>query len=171
VVGQRLLTDHYPAGESRPVQVVADASAAAAVAASLSTVAGVAQVRRAEPSADRRLVKIEAVLTDPPGSAAAAATVDRVRDAMHAVPETHALVGGSPAGTVDQDRAQAHDRRVVIPLVLGVVFIGLILLLRALVAPLLLIATVVLSASPPWARAGCCSPTCSSSPHSMSRWH
>ncbi|MYS81334.1 MMPL family transporter [Embleya scabrispora] len=42
-------------------------------------------------------------------------------------------------------RAQAHDRRTVIPLVIGVVFLILVLLLRALVAPLLLMATVLLS--------------------------
>ena len=145
VIGQGLLADHYPAGQSRPIQVVADAPAAAAVTASLGQVPGVAEVRPAEPSTDGRLVKVAAVLTDPAGSVAAAATVDRVRDVMHTVPGAHALVGGSPAGTVDQDRAQAHDRRVVIPLVLAVVFLVLLLLLRSLVAPLLLIATVVLS--------------------------
>ena len=145
VIGQGLLADHYPAGQSRPIQVVADVPAAAAVTASLGHVLGVAEVRPAEPSTDGRLVKVAAVLTDPAGSAAAAATVDRVRDVMHTVPGAHALVGGSPAGTVDQDRAQAHDRRVVIPLVLAVVFLVLLLLLRSLVAPLLLIATVVLS--------------------------
>jgi putative drug exporter of the RND superfamily len=145
VIGQRLLADHYPAGQSRPIQVVADAPTAAAITASLRQVPGVAQVPPAEPSIDGRLVKVAAVLTDPAGGAAAAATVDRVRDAMHAAPGAHALVGGSPAGTIDQDRAQAHDRRVVIPLVLAVVFLVLLLQLRSLVAPLLLIATVVLS--------------------------
>jgi putative drug exporter of the RND superfamily len=145
VVGQRLLADHYPAGQSRPIQVVADAPTAAAVTARLRKVPGVAQVRPAEPSTDGRLVNIDAVVTDPAGSAAAAATVDRVRAALHTIPGAHALVGGSPAGTVDQDRAQAHDRRVVIPLVLAVVFLVLLVLLRSLVAPLLLIATVVLS--------------------------
>jgi RND superfamily putative drug exporter len=145
VAGQRLLAAHYPAGESRPVQVVADAPAAAAVTASLRDVRGVAQVRPAESSTDGAQVKVPAVLTDPTGSTGAAATVDRVRDAVHAVAGANALVGGGSASTVDQDRAQAHDRRVVIPLVLVVVFTVLILLLRGLVAPLLLIATVVLS--------------------------
>jgi RND superfamily putative drug exporter len=42
-------------------------------------------------------------------------------------------------------RASAHDRNVVIPLILGVVLVILALLLRAIVAPLILTATVVLS--------------------------
>jgi len=42
-------------------------------------------------------------------------------------------------------RASAHDRNLIIPLILAVVFIILALLLRALVAPLILTATVVLS--------------------------
>ena len=42
-------------------------------------------------------------------------------------------------------RASAHDRNLIIPLILAVVLIILALLLRALVAPLVLTATVVLS--------------------------
>jgi putative drug exporter of the RND superfamily len=145
VTGQRLLAAHFPAGESRPVKIVADATAAEAVTATVRNVDGVAQVRPARPSSDGRLVDVEAVLTDPSGTPAAAATVDRIRAAVHPVPGANALVGGGPAGTVDQDRAQAHDRKVVIPLVLVVVFLVLLALLRAVVAPLLLIGTVVLS--------------------------
>jgi hypothetical protein len=43
------------------------------------------------------------------------------------------------------ETAAAHDRDLLIPLILGVVFLILGLLLRAIVAPLVLIATVVLS--------------------------
>ena len=56
-----------------------------------------------------------------------------------------ALVGGATATALDVERASAHDRTVIIPLILAVVFIILGLLLRALVAPLILTATVVLS--------------------------
>ena len=43
------------------------------------------------------------------------------------------------------ESAATHDRDLLIPLILGVVLIILGLLLRAIVAPLMLIATVVLS--------------------------
>jgi putative drug exporter of the RND superfamily len=46
---------------------------------------------------------------------------------------------------VGGDGAAAHDRNLLLPLILGVVFLILGVLLRAIVAPLVLIATVVLS--------------------------
>ena len=55
------------------------------------------------------------------------------------------MVGGTPAINHDVRQASAHDRNLIIPLVLVVVFLILGLLLRALVAPIMLIATVVLS--------------------------
>jgi RND superfamily putative drug exporter len=54
-------------------------------------------------------------------------------------------VGGVTAINKDVQSAAAHDRNLLIPLILGVVLLILGLLLRAIVAPLLLIATVVLS--------------------------
>ena len=80
-----------------------------------------------------------------PDSQGAYATIDRVRAAVHAVPGAHALVGGNTATNLDVQRASAHDRDLIIPLILLVVLIILGLLLRALVAPLILTATVVLS--------------------------
>jgi RND superfamily putative drug exporter len=64
---------------------------------------------------------------------------------VHSVPGANARVGGSAAINLDMNNASRHDRNVIIPLVLGLVFLILALLLRALVAPLLLIGTVVLS--------------------------
>ena len=54
-------------------------------------------------------------------------------------------MGGGTAINKDVESASAHDRDLLIPLILGVVLIILGLLLRAIVAPLILIATVVLS--------------------------
>ena len=88
---------------------------------------------------------LEGTLTAPPDSQAAYDTIDRVRTAVHAVPGASALVGGATAVNLDVARASAHDRNLIIPLILAVVLIILMLLLRALVAPLILTATVVLS--------------------------
>ncbi|MFF1798005.1 MMPL family transporter, partial [Kitasatospora sp. NPDC058263] len=87
----------------------------------------------------------QATLADPPDSQAAKDTVDRVRAAVHAVPNADAKVGGSTAVILDAGRAAANDNRTIIPLVLGVVLVILAVLLRAVTAPLVLIATVVLS--------------------------
>ncbi len=55
------------------------------------------------------------------------------------------LVGGPSAIEYDVRQAAARDTRVIIPIALVVVLLVLILLLRSLLAPLLLIATVILS--------------------------
>lgn len=72
-------------------------------------------------------------------------TVERLRDAVRAVPGADALVGGNSAVTLDVQTASVHDRNLIIPIVLLVIFVVLALLLRALLSPIILIATVVLS--------------------------
>ena len=64
---------------------------------------------------------------------------------MHAVPGAAAMVGGNTAITLDIATAADHDRDVIIPIILVLVFLILALLLRAVIAPIMLIATVVLS--------------------------
>ncbi|MFE7353409.1 MMPL family transporter [Streptomyces sp. NPDC057543] len=145
IAGQDLLAAHYPAGQSRPAEVIGKAGAAPAIAAALKGIDGVAEVAPAEKSTDGTLAVTRAVLKDSADSAAAARTVDRIRTAVHAVPDADAQVGGPTAMAQEKAAAQAHDREVVIPLVLAVVFLVLVALVRALVAPLLLMATVVLS--------------------------
>ena len=88
---------------------------------------------------------LQGTLTSAPDSQAAFGTIDRVRAAVHAVPGADAMVGGNTAVTLDIARAADHDRKVIIPIILVLVFVILGLLLRALVAPIMLIATVVLS--------------------------
>lgn len=84
-------------------------------------------------------------MTAPADSEAAKQTVERVRDAVHAVPDADAQVGGGTAALLDMDKATTHDNILIIPLVLAVVLLILCALLRALIAPLLLIGTVILS--------------------------
>ncbi|HMA48041.1 MAG TPA: MMPL family transporter [Frankiaceae bacterium] len=103
---------------------------------------GVAGVGRDAWAGD--LVRLSATLTDPPDSAAAFRTVERLRAHVD-VPGTRTLVGGNAAVNLDARTAAVRDRRVVVPLVLLVVVVVLALLLRAVVAPVLLVATVVVS--------------------------
>jgi putative drug exporter of the RND superfamily len=143
VVGASVLARHFPAGAGQPVVVIGRPSAAAELRAAFAGVRGIASVT--PPAVRAGHTYLEGTLTAPPDSQAASATIDRLRSAVHAVPGAHAMVGGSTAINLDVERASAHDRNLVIPLILAVVFIILAMLLRALVAPLLLIATVVLS--------------------------
>jgi RND superfamily putative drug exporter len=143
VVGQSVIDQHFPAGAGQPVQVFGTPASGAQLAAALRSVPGLTGVT--SPATVAGHSYLEATLTSAPDSQAAYATIDRIRDAVHAVPGSDALVGGNTAINLDVQRASTHDRNLIIPIVLLVVFVILALLLRALVAPVMLIVTVVLS--------------------------
>jgi RND superfamily putative drug exporter len=147
VVGQQMLAAHYHAGQGDPVQVVAAPAAADRVVSAIRGVPDVAQVLPPEHSTDGTLVMVDAVLSVPSDSQAATTVVTRIRAAVGGIPDADARVGGATAENMDKARAQAHDRRTVIPLVVAVVFVVLAVLLGALLGPLLLILTVLLSYS------------------------
>lgn len=90
-------------------------------------------------------VQLNVTLADPADSSAASNTVVLLRDRVHAVPGADAIVGGQTAQRVDVDTASMHDRNLIIPVVLAVIFIVLMLLLRSILAPIILIVTVLLS--------------------------
>jgi RND superfamily putative drug exporter len=140
VVGQEVLSRHFPGGTGSPTVIVAAESKTAEVLQK-SKVDGVADVRPTG-TADG-LVRIEATLKDAPDSDAAVATVERIRAAVHGIDD--AKVGGQTATLLDTRKTSEHDRLLIIPIVLLVIFLVLALLLRSLLAPVLLIATVVLS--------------------------
>jgi len=72
-------------------------------------------------------------------------TITAIRTAVRGVPGAGALVGGASAVNYDTQQASRHDRNLIIPIVLLVILLVLGLLLRAVIAPLLLIVTIVLS--------------------------
>lgn len=89
-------------------------------------------------------VLLSATLVDEPYSTKAQDTVKRLRSELDTVSQ-NVLVGGTTAISVDTNTASIHDRQVIIPLVLAAITIILMLLLRSLIAPILLLATTVLS--------------------------
>ena len=143
VTGQTVLAAHFPAGAGQPVIVIGNPAKTMALRAAFAATPGIGSV--SPPMTRAGYAYLEGTLTSQPDSQTAFTTVDRVRSAVHAVPGAGALVGGGTAVSLDEQRASAHDRNLIIPLILVVVFLILGLLLRALVAPLILIATVVLS--------------------------
>ena len=143
VTGETVLAAHFPAGTGTPVIVIGNASAAAPLRSAFAATPGITAVT--PPVTKAGYAYLQGTLTAPPDSQAAYDTIDRVRSAVHAVPGASAVVGGDTATNLDTQRASAHDRDLIIPLILAVVLVILGLLLRALVAPLILTATVVLS--------------------------
>jgi putative drug exporter of the RND superfamily len=143
VAGDVVLGRHFPAGAGDPVQVIGRAEAAGQIRSGLAGSAGVTDVK--PPVVKEGYAFVEATLTTPADSQASFRTIDRLRDTMHAIPGADAKVGGGTAVNLDIQRATRHDRNLVVPLVLLVVLVILGLVLRAVVSPLLLVATVVLS--------------------------
>jgi RND superfamily putative drug exporter len=141
--GERALDRHFPAGAGNPVQVVGNAAAADQLHTAVQGTAGISGVT--QPRTAGGLAYIEGTLSTAPDSRAAFDTVRQLRTTVHAVPGADGKVGGSSAINLDIQDATHHDRNLVVPLVLLVVLVILGLVLRAVVAPLLLAATVVLS--------------------------
>ncbi len=159
VVGQEILSAHYPAGSGVPVSIIGDEQDASGLLEVVRGVDGIADAQltttgpatatgQTEPGGPPKVVdgkvQVEAVLTVASDSPAAENTVLRLRSAVDEI-GTDVLVGGGTAVVYDIKEESARDTRVIIPAILVMIFLVLALLLRALVAPLLLVATVVLS--------------------------
>ncbi|MGZ4614278.1 MAG: MMPL family transporter [Actinomycetes bacterium] len=143
VTGEQVLSRHFDAGTGQPVVVIARTAGAAQTTAALRGTPGI--VRVTAPVTKGGYVYLEGTLADRPDSRAAEATVDRVRTAVAQVDGADAQVGGGTAVVLDSKRASSRDNKVIIPVVLVLVFFVLATLLRSAVAPVVLIATVVLS--------------------------
>ncbi|RRR21756.1 MMPL family transporter [Brachybacterium saurashtrense] len=169
--GQEALGEHFPGGAGSPVQVLVEESALQDTADVLLAADGIESVAvtaadspggtapvtedgigaqgppgtpAAEPTVVEGEVLLQATLADAPDSAAAEGTVRTLRADL-AAQGADALVGGVTATSVDTNDASAHDRALIIPVVLVVILVILMLLLRSVLAPVLLIATTVLS--------------------------
>ncbi|MGW5134958.1 MMPL family transporter [Streptomyces sp. NPDC004135] len=149
ITGQEVSARYFPAGSGDPLVIISNQAQAVQVGRAVAATPGVVPQSLGLPPGTRPAfegkVLFEATMTAPADSEAAKQTVERVRDAVHAVPDADARVGGGTAALLDMDRATTHDNVLIIPLVLLVVLLILGVLLRALIAPLLLIGTVILS--------------------------
>ncbi|MET7453625.1 MMPL family transporter [Streptomyces sp. NPDC005574] len=149
ITGQQVSARYFPAGSGDPLVIVSNQAQGDQVRRAVASTRGVVPGSLTVPPGTKPThdgqVLFEATMTAPSDSEAAKHTVERVRDAVHAVPDADAQVGGGTAALLDMDAATTHDNLVIIPAVLAVVLLILAALLRAVVAPLLLIGTVVLS--------------------------
>ena len=158
VQGQEVLARHFPAGTGVPVSIIGDEADAQSLVGVVSGVEGVAAAQltpaaeaapggapvAGPPAVIDGKVQVQAVLDVPSDSPAAEQTVLRLRAAVDEIgPDV--LVGGGTAVVYDIGVESSRDTRVIIPAILVVIFLVLAVLLRAVVAPLLLVATVVLS--------------------------
>ncbi|WP_194763686.1 MMPL family transporter [Microbacterium sp. UFMG61] len=167
--GQVALGEHFPGGSGSPVYVVVQEDRlqdAADVLLADDGIDGVAVTASDSPSGSAPVtedgisafgppgtpapeptvvdgeVLLQGTLTDAADSDAAAQTV---RDLRAELDDIDAVVGGVTATAIDTNDASIHDRNLIIPVILVVIMLILMLLLRSILAPVLLIATTVLS--------------------------
>lgn len=143
VVGQNILSEAFSAGSGSPAVVIANASAADEVATAAAAVPGVTSATVGDTNGT--ITQVNVVLDAAAETPESFAVVEELRSSLSALEGADALVGGLDAQALDVNQAQIRDQNLVIPLILVLVFVVLVLLLQALVAPLILLLTVVVS--------------------------
>ncbi|HYN29374.1 MAG TPA: MMPL family transporter [Dermatophilaceae bacterium] len=135
------LAESFPAGTSDPAVVITPEAEASRVVDAAAAVPGVAS---AAPSrSGDGLTQVDVVLEAGSGTDEAKEAVRDLRAALDGIPDTY--VGGSEAEGIDTADAAARDRLVIFPVILGLVLVALFVLLRSVVAPLVLVTTVVMT--------------------------
>jgi len=154
VDGFNVMERAFPAGTSAPMTVLVVRQLGQATQADAQRVrrrlAGVPELAQVTPlqqrSRDGRIGELSAVLRGDPYSSNALETVPKLRDRLeHLGPGLRALVGGGTAIQYDYDHSTSRDLRLIVPIALAVIAVILAVLLQAIVAPLVLIASVVAS--------------------------
>ena len=145
VAGQKLLAKGFPSGANAPTEVIVpDAARVEAVRAAVAKAPGVVEVGALR-LRDAEGVLLPVVLEPDPFSTEAFELIPGIRDAAKRAGGPQTLVGGGTAIEYDVRAASARDNKVIVPIALAVVLLILIMLLRAVVAPLVLMGTVILS--------------------------
>jgi len=152
VLGQAQLEKHFPGGLGSPVPVIGPAALTSKTQEALQSQAGVklvvpfstTGVLSSQPEVKDGRTVFLAVLDHDGYSPEAKKTVEAMRTDLDAVSKD-VLVGGFTGFDIDIRDASRRDVKLIIPLVLVLILLVLCVLLRSLVAPLLLMVTVVLS--------------------------
>lgn len=140
IAASERIAQSFSAGSVDPTRVYTKANLADVTTA----LTGVAAVESVRPGATGGGVSELVVTLKPePSSAEAKQAIRDLRAAVSPYRDTH--VGGTEAKSVDVTDAAARDRSLILPLILGFVLLALIVLLRSIVAPLLLVATVLVT--------------------------
>ncbi len=153
VDGFEVLGASFPEGALGPTAILIRRDSGAATTADIAEVRrrvqgidGVASVAAPQRSEDGSIARLDVTFVDDPYSEAALARVDTLRDELSDLPGgASALIGAGSAVQEDFNVAAERDLRVIVPAALLVIAIILGVLLQAVVAPIVLIATVMAS--------------------------
>ena len=171
--GQNIVSKYFPGGSGSPVYVVTPEVSIPAVVKQLDQnkfvnqisalsktsrngtvnldAQGVVQPSQVGVSTEKQTVAIvdgeavlQATLSQSSSSLEARDTIRDIRTKLNDIDPT-IKVGGQTAQVLDTNDASIRDRLIIIPLILGAITIVLMILLRSILAPLLLLASTVIS--------------------------
>jgi len=140
--GEQLLTEHFPAGTSNPLVLLAPPGQASAAAAAARATAGADSVVRG--GTVEGYDSYSVTLPVNPFGPAGTTTIAGLRQRLSA-DAPGALVGGNAAIAYDEAQTAGHDDAIIIPLVLVVILVIIALLLQAIVASVVLVLTTAIS--------------------------
>lgn len=143
VTGQKVLAEEFGAGIGNSTVVIANNDSVDSVVTAIEAVDGVDSV--AVGQSNDSITQIDVTIDAEPQSKKEYAVIQDLRDSVAELDNADALVGGLSATTYDAQLSYDRDQALIIPLILVLVFIVLVVLLKSLVAPVLLLLTVVAS--------------------------
>ena len=147
VKGLEQIRDQFGPGRAAPADLVVATDRSPAVIAALDASPAVATTTMVSYSVDRKLMLVNLELAEDPFSRPRGGR--RCRDCATSSREAAgggpALLGGLTAEAFDSRRAQRADAALIAPLTLVLILLIVMALVRAVVAPLYLVGTVVLS--------------------------
>ncbi len=137
--GFEVLSQHYAPGEAQPIWVVANTDKAQDVVDEVEAVEGIVRAHPVDETEDGTLTKVMVTSEYAPSTAESLAQIRDLREAVHEVSDAEAVVGGAVAEDLDARDGNKRDLFLIAPLILGVCFVVLLVLLRSIVAPVLLL--------------------------------
>lgn len=152
VGGEQLISERFFPGRAAPVEVVMDYADRETVLSKLTsgnaTVVEEMYLSAAsvpKEGEESELALAQAYLKFDPFTDAATDAVPGLREAARAAANGPVLLGGEVPEAYDTRKALTRDTRIIVPLGLALILLILVVLLRAVVMPLYVIATVILS--------------------------
>lgn len=143
VTGFELINDKFDAGSTQPTMVIVDEAKASDAATALEDIDGVASVEKNDKVVEGRVL-FDVSTTMPSEDKEAQTVVKNIRNELADL-DGNALVGGPAAQNLDTQETANADFAKIFPVVLIVIAMLLMLLLRAIVAPLVLLVANVIS--------------------------
>jgi RND superfamily putative drug exporter len=143
VIGLDRLQEKFPPGQAGPVDVLVDPGVLSTQLPQIGSDVAYS-VDLVGYSRDSRLALVRVTLAQDPFTELATETIPRLRAAVKRISPT-AMVGGPTAEILDSESALRNDAKLIVPIALAFVFVIVAVLLRSLIAPIYVIATVILS--------------------------